>query len=99
MRRSCSGIGPHKGSDFHEPCTRPHHYPDGDGFRRIQSSGNHWLIRLIGVTGRFVSSGNVDQLSPKHPMAEAVGYALNQWDELNVLTTDGATPEHCRRFW
>ena len=25
-------------------------------------------------------------------MAEAVGYALNQWDELNVFTTDGAVP-------
>jgi len=25
-------------------------------------------------------------------MAEAVGYALNQWNELNVFTTDGAVP-------
>jgi transposase len=33
-----------------------------------------------------------DQLLPKHPMVEAVGYALNQWNELNVLTTDGAVP-------
>ena len=33
-----------------------------------------------------------DQLLPKHPMAEAVGYALNQWNELNVYTTDGAVP-------
>lgn len=33
-----------------------------------------------------------DQLLPKHPMAEAVGYALNQWKELNVFTTDGAVP-------
>lgn len=33
-----------------------------------------------------------DQLLPKHPMAEAVGYALNQWNELNVFTTDGAVP-------
>jgi transposase len=33
-----------------------------------------------------------DHLLPKHPMAEAVGYALNQWDELNVVTTDGAVP-------
>jgi transposase len=31
-----------------------------------------------------------DQLLPKHPMSEAVGYALNQWMELNVFTTDGA---------
>jgi transposase len=33
-----------------------------------------------------------DQLLPKHPMAEAVNYALNQWNELNVFTTDGAVP-------
>jgi transposase len=33
-----------------------------------------------------------DQLLPKHPMAEAVGYLLNQWTELNVFTTDGAIP-------
>jgi hypothetical protein len=25
-------------------------------------------------------------------MAEAVGYLLNQWNELNVFTTDGAIP-------
>ncbi len=31
-----------------------------------------------------------EQLLPKHPMAEAVGYALAQWKELNVFCTDGA---------
>jgi transposase len=30
-----------------------------------------------------------DQLLPKHPMAEAVGYLLNQRNELSVFTTDG----------
>jgi transposase len=33
-----------------------------------------------------------DQLLPKHPMAEAVNYTLNHWDELNVYTRDGAVP-------
>jgi transposase len=33
-----------------------------------------------------------DQLLPKHPMAEAVNYTLNQWKELNVFTMDGAVP-------
>jgi transposase len=33
-----------------------------------------------------------DQLLPKHPMSEAVDYVLNQWEELNVFTTDGAVP-------
>jgi transposase len=30
------------------------------------------------------------QLLPKHPMAEAVNYALGQWTELNVFCSDGA---------
>jgi transposase len=33
-----------------------------------------------------------DQLLPKHPMADAVNYALNQWNELSVFTLDGAVP-------
>lgn len=39
----------------------------------------------------------VDQkarLLPKHPMAEAIGYALNQWGPLTLFTTDGAVPIH-----
>jgi transposase len=33
-----------------------------------------------------------EQLLPKHPMAEAVNYALGQWEELTVCTSDGAVP-------
>jgi len=33
-----------------------------------------------------------EQLLPKHPMAEAVNYALTQWVELNVFCSDGAVP-------
>jgi transposase len=33
-----------------------------------------------------------EQLLPKHPMAEAVNYALAQWEELNVFCSDGAVP-------
>ncbi len=32
------------------------------------------------------------QLLPRHPMAEAVNYALGQWTELNVFCADGAVP-------
>jgi transposase len=32
------------------------------------------------------------QLLPKHPMAEAINYALGQWQELNVFCSDGAVP-------
>jgi transposase len=31
-----------------------------------------------------------EQLLPKHPMAEAIGYGLGQWQELNVFCSDGA---------
>ena len=33
-----------------------------------------------------------NQLLPRHPMAEAIHYALTQWNELNVFSTDGAVP-------
>jgi hypothetical protein len=33
-----------------------------------------------------------EQLLPKHPMAEAVNYALGQWSELTVFCADGAVP-------
>ena len=33
-----------------------------------------------------------EQLLPKHPMAEAINYALAQWSELNVFSSDGAVP-------
>ena len=33
-----------------------------------------------------------EQLLPKHPMAEAIHYALSQWTELNVFCSDGAVP-------
>jgi hypothetical protein len=31
-----------------------------------------------------------EQLLPRHPMAEAISYALSQWQELNVFSSDGA---------
>ncbi len=34
------------------------------------------------------------QLLPKHPVALAVGYVLNQWNPLNVFLADGAVPIH-----
>ena len=33
-------------------------------------------------------------LLPKHPMAQAIGYALNQWPELTLFLSDGAVPIH-----
>jgi len=31
-----------------------------------------------------------EQLLPKHPMAEAISYALGHWEEFNVVVSDGA---------
>jgi hypothetical protein len=31
-----------------------------------------------------------EQLLPRHPMAEAISYALSQWTELNVFCSDGS---------
>src|SRR5271170_6535334 len=45
---------------------------------------------LAGLKDRLFGWRN--QLLPKHPMSEAVGYLLNQWTELKVFTTDGAVP-------
>ena len=33
-----------------------------------------------------------EQLLPKHPMAEAINYALSQWQELTAFCSDGAVP-------
>jgi transposase len=33
-------------------------------------------------------------LLPKHPMALAINYVLNQWAELTLFTSDGAVPIH-----
>ncbi len=33
-----------------------------------------------------------EQLLPKHPMADAINYVLNQWAELTVFCSDGAVP-------
>lgn len=33
-----------------------------------------------------------EQLLPRHPLAEAINYALAQWTELNVFCSDGTVP-------
>jgi transposase len=45
---------------------------------------------LAGLRDKFLAWK--EQLLPKHPMAEAVNYALAQWQELNVFCSDGAVP-------
>jgi hypothetical protein len=45
---------------------------------------------LAGLKEKFLTWKQ--QLLPKHPMAEAVSYALSQWEELTVFCSDGAVP-------
>lgn len=33
-----------------------------------------------------------EQLLPKHPLRQAIDYALNQWNELSVFASDGSVP-------
>lgn len=35
-----------------------------------------------------------EKLLPKHPLAQAIGYTLNQWSELTLFARDGAVPIH-----
>jgi transposase len=61
--------------------------PDEDRLCLRQAQSQPILLRLREKLWAWK-----EQLLPKHPMAEAVGYLLNQWNELNVFTTDGAVP-------
>jgi transposase len=45
---------------------------------------------LVALRDRFLACK--EQLLPKHPMAEAVNYALAQWEALNIFCSDGAVP-------
>lgn len=47
---------------------------------------------LDGLHALFVEQKAV--LLPKHPMAQAIGYALNAWAELTLFASDGAVPIH-----
>jgi transposase len=58
-----------------------------DRLRQRQSQSRPLLAHLHGRLSAWK-----DQLLPKHPMAQAISYALNQWAELNVFAADGAVP-------
>ena len=69
----------------------------GSGQARNKSDAERLCLRqsqsqpiLLTLKDRLLSWK--EQLLPKHPMAEAVNYALNQWNELTVFVTDGAVP-------
>jgi len=57
---------------------------------RLQLRQKHSLPVLAELRQRLLTWK--EQLLPKHPMAEAVNYALGQWQELNVFANDGAVP-------
>ena len=60
--------------------------PDGRAETRREKSGA--IVEMI--RGRLEHWRGV--LLPKHPMAGAVGYALNQWSELTVFLNDPEVP-------
>jgi transposase len=57
---------------------------------RLQLRQKHSLPVLAELRQRLLTWK--EQLLPKHPMAEAVNYAVGQWQELNVFANDGAVP-------
>ncbi len=69
--------------------TRAKGLPDADrlDMRRAESQPIIDALRAIFVDQKA-------RLLPKHPMAEAIGYALNQWEPLTLFATDGAVPIH-----
>ena len=58
--------------------------------QRLQLRGEKSAPLLAELHGRLLEWKQ--QLLPKHPMAEAISYALGQWQELSVFLTDGAVP-------
>lgn len=60
--------------------------------QRLQLRQAHALPVLSQLHERLLAWKQ--QLLPKHPMAQAVGYVLNQWKPLTTFATDGAIPIH-----
>jgi hypothetical protein len=58
--------------------------------QRLEFRQTHSVALLDKLREKLL--GWKEQLLPKHPMAEAVNYALSQWAELNVFCSDGAVP-------
>jgi transposase len=69
--------------------TRATHLSDADrlDLRRSESQPIVDKLRVLFVEQQAT-------LLPKHPMAQAIQYALNQWKELTLFLTEGAVPIH-----
>jgi transposase len=69
--------------------TRAKHVPAEDRLDLRQAESKPIVDRLHAI---FVEQKA--QLLPKHPMAQAIQYALNQWAPLTLFLSDGAVPIH-----
>lgn len=58
--------------------------------RRLHLRQTHSAPVLAQLREQFLTCK--EQLLPRHPIAEAIIYALSQWTELNVFCSDGAVP-------
>jgi hypothetical protein len=63
----------------------------------MKAVGTHGFLPSVApisetLTRTAIGKNSADQLLPKHPMADAVNYVLDQWVELNVFCSDGAVP-------
>lgn len=69
--------------------TLAQHLPDADrlALRRVKSQPIMEALFALFTEQKAA-------LTPKHPLAEAIGYALHQWKALSLFLSDGAVPIH-----
>ena len=67
--------------------SRPRRFPRRSGSTYVK---NNLRLCWFNYARSFLAGRS--RLLPKHPMAEAVNYALGQWTELNAFCLDGAVP-------
>jgi len=60
---------------------------------RVQKDGEAESKPLFESLHALLRQQKVQQL-PKHRLAQAIGFTLNQWAELTLFTTDAAVPIH-----
>jgi len=63
-----------------------------DAEERLRRRGEQARPAIESLRGLLLEQK--ERLLPKHPLVEAVSYALNQWAELTLFLADGAVPIH-----
>ena len=82
--------------DMYLPLYRLENHFDRQGFRIARSTQSIWcgdVADLVEpVYRRMIKRVLQSHLIPKHPMADAVNYALNQWQTMTIFLADASVP-------